>query len=184
MKKEQWTILLAFLVGIVVANLLDKELLTTYGILNEYFLNQYSYQQIDGNRLFCHILIERGKAAFTIFLLGRAMDGKVFAVLVKSVMAALFGFLIVVAITNLGMRGVVVCVCGLLPQWIFYLAALLCYANGRRQERNTTWDERGCPMQMPEKVIKGLVMLVCMVAGVVTESYINPLLFQFLLKIF
>lgn len=51
MKKEQWMILLAFLVGIVVANLLDKELLTTYGILNEYFLNQYSYQQIDGNQI-------------------------------------------------------------------------------------------------------------------------------------
>lgn len=183
MKKEQWTILLAFLVGIVVANLLDKELLTTYGILNEYFLNQYSYQTVDGNRLFCHIVVERGKAAFTIFLLGRAMDGKLFAVLIKSMMATLFGFLIVVAIANLGVRGIAVCICGLMPQWIFYLVALLYYANGRRQERAATWENGAYSMQMPEILIRGLLILVCMAAGVVSESYINPILFRYLLKI-
>ena len=165
MKKEQWSILLAFLVGIVVANLMNQQLLTTYGILNEYFLNQYSYQTVDGNRLFCHIVMERGKAAFTIFLLGQVLKGNVFSVLIKSVTAALFGFLIVVAIANLGMRGIAVCICGLLPQWIFYLAALFLYANGRRQDGTPTWDGGGCPMQMPERLIRGLLILACMVAG-------------------
>lgn len=181
MKKEQWTILLAFLVGIVVANLMNQQLLTTYGILNEYFLNQYSYQTVDGNRLFCHIVMERGKAAFTIFLLGQVLKGNVFSVLIKSVAAALFGFLIVVAIANLGMRGIAVCICGLLPQWTFYLIALFLYANGRRQ--TSTWDGGGCSMQMSERLIRGLLILACMVAGMLSESYINPLLFGYLLKI-
>lgn len=183
MKKEQWTILLAFLTGIVVANLMDQQLLTTYGILNQYFLNQYSYQMVDGNRLFCHIVIERGKAAFTIFLLGQVLDGKVFAVLTKSVAAALLGFLIVAAIVNLGMFGIAVCICGLLPQWIFYLAALFFYANGRRQAGTPAWDGGAYQKQMSERFIRGILLLVCMAAGMVTESYINPILVSYLLKI-
>ena len=39
MEKEQWTILLAFLAGCILTNLFGKDLLTTYGVLNEYFLS-------------------------------------------------------------------------------------------------------------------------------------------------
>ena len=123
MKREWWIILLAFLGGIALTNFLGSELLTTYGILNEYFLQQYSYQTVDGSRLFCHVAVVRVQAALFLYVLGRAIDGRVFELLVKGLAAATFGFICVVAIVNLGARGMLVVLCGLFPQWIFYLAA-------------------------------------------------------------
>lgn len=183
MKREWWMILLAFLGGIVCANLLDKELLATYGILNDYFLSQYSYRMVDGNRLFCHVLIERCKAAFIIFLLGRVLGGRVFSVLIKSVFSAAFGFLIVVAIVNLGMRGILVSVCGLLPQWIFYLAALCYYANCRREEDGANWSGGIRSGDFTVYLVRWILLALCMILGILTESYINPVLLGYAFKI-
>lgn len=183
MKREWWVILLAFLGGIVCANLLDKELLVTYGILNDYFLSRYSYHKIDGNRLFCHVLMERCKAAFLIFLLGRVLTGRVFSALIKGGTAATFGFLIVVAIVNLGMRGVVVSVCGLLPQWLFYLAALCYYANCRREEEGSV-GRGGAPSgDISVYIVRWGLLALCMILGILTESYINPILLGYVSKI-
>ena len=56
MKRDRYLVLGAFLFGVVLANLADKELLTTYGILNTYFLEQYAYSSIRPERLFWQVL--------------------------------------------------------------------------------------------------------------------------------
>lgn len=183
MKREGWVILLAFLGGIVFANMLEKELLVTYGILNDFFLSQYSYQRIDGNRLFYHVGIERCKAAFIIFLLGRVLNGRAFSVFIKSAVAASFGFLVVVAIVNLGMRGIAVCVLGLFPQWIFYLAALFYYANCRREDEQE-WGKKLRGEDISTYAVRWGVLALGMLLGIVTESYLNPVLLSYALKIF
>lgn len=183
MKKEGWVILLAFLGGIVFANLLEKELLVTYGILNDYFLSQYSYRMIDGNRLLCHIGIERCKAAFIIFLLGRVLNGRAFSVLIKSAVSATFGFLVVVAIVNLGMRGIAVCICGLFPQWIFYLATLFYYANCRKEEEQE-WGKNMHRGDLSTYAVRWGILALGMLLGIIAESYLNPILLSYMLKIF
>lgn len=183
MKREWWIILLAFLGGIALTNLLGSELLTAYGILNEYFLRQYSYQTIDENRLFCHVAGERMQAAFFFYILGRAMDGRIFALLVKGLAAAMFGFLSVAAIVNLGARGIVVVLCGLFPQWLCYLAALFLYANWRsRQGENRRYDTGADGLGAA--VTLGGILAVCILAGILAESWINPMLLAWVQKIF
>lgn len=182
MKRDHLVILIAFFGGILIANLLEKELLKSYGILNDYFLNQYSSQAIDGNRLFCHVLIERGKAAFIIFLLGRVLNGRLFGILMEGGIAATFGFLVVVAIVNLGVRGIVVSLGGLFPQWLFYLAAIFFYVLCRREEESTTRTSSFGDISMHLARRSMILLLLC--AGVVAESFINPILFGYLLKIF
>ena len=184
MKKEHGIVLLAFLGGIVLANLMQRELLMTYGILNEYFLSQYSYQTIDGKRLLCHILVERGKVAFTIFLLGKVMNGKLFAVMIKSLVAAGFGFLIVVAIVNLGVKGIVISVAALFPQWIFYLAALIFYGGIRSESEQGMWGRKEVLVNAPGQIIRWILIIMSLVAGVITESYVNPILLSCILKFF
>lgn len=184
MKKEHGIVLLAFLGGIVLANLVSREMLMTYGILNEYFLSQYSYQTVDGKRLLCHILVERGKVAFTIFLLGKVMNGKVFAVLIKSLVAAGIGFLIVVAIVNLGVKGIVISLMGLFPQWIFYLAALILYGSIRSETEYSSLGRREMYVNAPGQIVRWILIVLCMGLGVMTESYINPILLAYILKFF
>lgn len=183
MKREGWIILLAFLGGIALTNFLGSELLTTYGILNEYFLRQYSYQTVDGSRLFCHVAVVRVQAALFLYVLGRAIDGRVFELLVKGLAAATFGFICVVAIVNLGARGMLAVLCGLFPQWIFYLTALFGYANWRREEGANGRYTMGAH-GLRETVTVGGILIVCVLAGILVESWINPMLLVWLQKIF
>lgn len=183
MAKEHWAVLVAFLMGCVLTNLLGRDLLTTYGILNDYFLNQYSYHAIDGNRLFSHILFERSKAAFTIFLFGRVMPGRLFSVVMKCMAAATGGLLITAAVINLGMRGIPICICGLFPQWLFYFAVLVYYADCRK-EAVVGWSGSKRSGDTLEYFLRGIILFLGMALGIVTESYVNPILLTYVIKIF
>ena len=179
MGKEKWVVLASFLGGILLANLLDRQLLVTYGILNDYYLSRYTYQSIDRNQLFCCVWMERCKAAFLIFLLGHALPRRVFPGLLQGVVAAGFGFLAVVAIFNLGMPGIVICLGGLLPQWLFYLAAMAVYLEERRE---------GLPgsirREWPAYLLRVLLILILFMLGILAESYLNPVLLGYILNFF
>ena len=125
MKREGCIVMLAFLGGIVLTNLLGANQQIHGQLLNQTFLQQYAYQKVDGNQLFGHVVMVRMQMLVLIFLLGRAVDGKVFSVLAKSMLSAGFGFLLVVGIMEYGGYGCLIILAGLLPQWIFYTAALL-----------------------------------------------------------
>ena len=75
--------MLAFLGGIVLTNLLGANQQIHGQLLNQTFLQQYAYQKVDGNQLFGHVVMVRMQMLVLIFLLGRAVDGKVFSVLAK-----------------------------------------------------------------------------------------------------
>ena len=86
LKREGCIVMLAFLGGIVLTNLLGANRQIHGQLLNQTFLQQYAYLVL-------------------IFLLGRAVDGKVFSVLAKSMLSAGFGFLLVVGIMEYGGYG-------------------------------------------------------------------------------
>lgn len=185
MKREHLVVLAAFLAGIILANLMEDELLVTYGMFNEYYLHRYSYQMIDENRLFCHILLERGKTAFLIFLLGQVLGAGIFSALLQAVVGVTFGFLTVAALVNLGVRGIVVALAGLFPQWVFYLAGMVYYVRCRKER----YDEflPGAPHnsqvvgvigRIPVKAARLLVLLMLLLTGMIVETYLNPLIFE------
>lgn len=184
MKKKRGMILLAFLGGILLANLSGKELLTNYGILNSYYLNQYTCHSIDCDRLFCIVLLERMKAAFFIVILRKMIGGKHLFYAVESILGAIFGFLTSAAIANLGIAGLAVIFGGIFPQWIFYQAGIFLYAKYRAEIESTTqYGNTG------KKELLGYLGIILMLAiifliGVVAESYLNPFLFDKILKIF
>lgn len=185
MKKNGWLVLVAFLAGILLANLSGKELLTTCGILNTYFLDQYAYSVIQYDSLFCSVFMERLKTVIILIMLGKILNGRGFAVVVESLAAAAFGFLMVVAIANLGVRGLVITLCALLPQWIFYLMAITLYASHQMNE-NYAGVYGGSVQTKQISMHAGIcvMLVVLLLLGIVTESYLNPVLLKKLLKIF
>lgn len=182
MEKEQWAILFAFLGGCILTNFLGRDILAAYGILNEYFLKQYSTRMIDGNRLFCHILIERGKMAVTVFLFGRVLKGGLFSVLAKSIAAAELGFLMTAAVTNLGIRGIPICLAALFPQWIIYFWVLFYYANCRKEEMP---GYRGgkYAVDIGGHLMQGIILAGGLALGIAVECYVNPYFLAFVLKL-
>lgn len=182
LKREGCIVMLAFLGGIVLTNLLGANQQIHGQLLNQTFLQQYAYQKVDGNQLFGHVVMVRMQMLVLIFLLGRAVDGNVFSVLAKSMLSAGFGFLLVVGILEYGGYGCLIILAGLLPQWIFYTAALLFYANSKkRQSRIAGWNSwQGRTRHLVEA---GLVTG-CVLLGTFVESFVNPPVFAWVLKIF
>lgn len=172
MEKEQWIVLLAFFTGCVLIGYTGRDMLVTYGILNDYFLSQYSYRAIDGNRLFCYILMERSRMAIAVFLFGRVLKGNMFSLFAKSIAAAEVGVLLTAAVINLGVRGILICLAAMFPQWLFYFGTLVYYANAKKREVADAY------------FMRAIILLGGMVMGVVTECYVNPFVLTYVLKIF
>ena len=78
--------------------------------------------------------------------------------------------------------GCLIILAGLLPQWIFYTAALLFYANSKKRQSRivgwNSWQDR--TRQLAEA---GLVTG-CVLLGTFVESFVNPAVFAWVLKIF
>ena len=81
-----------------------------------------------------------------------------------------------------GVQGIGLFFCCTLPQWIFYTAALLFYANSKKRQSRivgwNSWQDR--TRQLAEA---GLVTG-CVLLGTFVESFVNPAVFAWVLKIF
>lgn len=173
-----------FFGGILLANLSGKELLANYGILNSYDLSQYTCRNFDYDRLFCMVFLERIKGAFVIVVLGKLVRGKHLFYVIESALAAIFGVLMVVAISNLGVRGIAVILAGIFPQWIFYQMDIFLYAKCRLGMEKVV--RHGSVAKRERLAYLGILMMLVVVlfAGIFAESYLNPPLFDKILKIF
>ena len=108
-------------------------------LLNQTFLQQYAYQKVDGNQLFGHVVMVRMQMLVLIFLLGRAVDGKVFSVLAKSMLSAGFGFLLVVGIMEYGGYGCLIILAGCCRSGFFIRRR--CFSMRTvRKDRTESWD--------------------------------------------
>lgn len=186
MKQSKYLILVAFFAGIVLANLMGQELLVTYGILNTYFLEQYKYGTIGYDRLFGQIFLERLKVALLLVVAGNLVKGKLLFGITESVMAATFGFLLVAAITNLGMRGMIIVLCALLPQWVVYLTAIIIYFLFlmKREESPANYGRRGIQIRhLSEYAVIYMLLLLLVLVGILLETYVNPVFLRQILKI-
>ncbi|MGN0353035.1 MAG: hypothetical protein ACI4ES_15420 [Roseburia sp.] len=186
MKKEYWMMILAFLGGIVGANLLGIEKLTSYGILNSYFLDKLSSVTIHYKELAVQIFLLRMKELVLLIVLSfvfkrvSVWKGCIFFLLFS------LGFLVTASIFNFGWKGMVIAGGVLVPQWIFYGLSL--YLLVRGSDKVNGVDGKLYHYQNRKEkygmifALYGAVLLI-MSLGVVTESYINPTILRKLLKI-
>lgn len=182
MRRSGWLIFLAFLAGIVLANLSGKEVLAGYGILNEYYLNRYSWRALDCDRLFCTVFVERLKAVILLVLLERLIRGRIYILSILSIFAMGIGYLMTVAIVNLGVRGILVIVGGIFPQWIFYLLAIVMYGRIRIEQECAAYRISRLKEFSAQALVRVLT-LVLVFLGILAESYLNPILFDKIVKI-
>lgn len=178
MKWNRYLTVAAFLFGIVIANVWGKELLTTYGILNTFFLKQYAYANINYDRLLYRLLWVRGKEAAAVLILTKVFRAKAVLLFLECLLAVTFGILLVVAITNLGLRGIFMVLSGIFPQWLFYLAAIAIFFSARIKRE--TYSGKN----IPEVIAECAFTLLFFLAGILLEVYISPVLWQYILKKF
>lgn len=159
--------MLGFFIGILYANLLSKDYITSMGILNEYFLNQYRADEINTVEYLWYIVRIR---LFPVTILGALGCTK----LRKGIAAAFLlwtgfssGLLFTAAVMKMGVKGIILCLLALVPHFFFYIAgylALLWYFYTYPQTR---WN-----------LSKTVAFLLLLFVGILLECYVNPVIMQ------
>ena len=160
-----------FLLGILYVNLEAEQFAAGAGIFSEYFLKQYQQVEILTREYIWYLLQVRLipflvmlGAAFTKF-----RKGVVVLFLIWTGFSA--GLLFSMAVLGMGVKGSILCVTGMLPQFLFYIPAYLI----------VLWYAY-CYPRIQWNVQKSLVSGGMLLIGLILELYVNPVLVGAFLK--
>ncbi len=185
----QGSLLGTFAAGILLANLMGREAVSNAGILNDYFVEKFQYTEVSSESLFFYIIGERVPLLLLLLALTLTTLGVVGGILMLGWQGFSVGFMLSTAIAKYGVKGILLVLGGLFPQYICYMPVyiLYCYlANYLRQrlskDRIGNGSDRGYIVGAWLVAAAGLLLLFVM--GIFLESYVNPLILKKILKIF
>ena len=118
-----------FLIGIIYVNFLAKKYVAAPDLFSEYFLDQFRGVQIDEKEYLWYLLRIRCVPFFMLSGLALTKLKKVSAGLFLGWTGISVGVLVSLAASNLGMKGCLLCLIGVSPQFLFYIPAYFMILN-------------------------------------------------------
>ena len=109
------------LVGIAIVQTQSSEALS--GIFSEYFLNQYAALKIDTGRLFRYVGGYRLGQYVLVVCCGALFAAPVVIGALLFLFGMTWGTMLSISTLRLGLKGIVICVAGILPHIFFYIPA-------------------------------------------------------------
>ena len=155
----------AFFIGIIYVNLLAGQFEEIGRIFSEYFGTSYSNTDVRGGEYLLYLLWTRGSMFFCVAMLIFTRFRKIVALGVVGWTGFLGGVLMALAVISMGMRGSILCVLGMFPHFLCYIPAYLV----------VLWHGLSYPQNRWE-MQKTVFVVGAMLAGVITETYVNPLI--------
>lgn len=160
-----------FLLGILYVNLTAGQYLAESGVFSEYFLKQYTLAEVTAPEYIVYLAGVR----LLPFLV---MTGLIFTRARKTI-AGIFlvwtgflgGMLLTMAALSMGVKGILLCIVGMMPQFILYIPAYVVLIWYAMTASVSSWNRQ-----------KTIFVVLMMSMGVILEAYINPLLLQAFLK--
>ncbi|MEJ8734928.1 MULTISPECIES: stage II sporulation protein M [Mediterraneibacter] len=156
-----------FLIGIFYINLLAKHYVAEPGIFSDYFLKQFGNVEIVIEEYIWYLL--RVRVLPFLLLLGISFTRvrKIAAVLFLVWTGISSGILLSAAVLELGIKGSLLCMVGILPQFLFYIPAYLvllwyCYSYPKNH-----WNSQ-----------KTVFVSSMIFIGIIVEAYVNPILVE------
>lgn len=167
--KKQLLVLfmLGFLAGILYANIVSKQYVTVTGIFNEYFLNQYVQTEVVVEEYIWYIMQVRLLPFAIICILGCTRLKKPAVLLCLLWTGFSTGMLAVASVMHLGMKGIMLCVVGIMPHFIFYILSYTVLLWYFYNYPNTRWNSG-----------KTMFVVLTFAIGIILESYMNPILMK------
>lgn len=166
--------LACFLAGILIANFLGADIFQENGNLTRYYLKQLQYADITPQELFWHVCAKRLPLFFGLLLLGGIPRGKLIHAVFVAWSGFAYGYFCVMAICGYGVKGLILCLMALFPQFLLYIPVylgLVELADCRDRKR------RGFRF-----LLAAALLLSGFFAGMLLESYANPMFLQKILN--
>lgn len=179
-----------FILGIFFTNFFGKNYISGTGVLSDYFLRKFKYIDINSGELLFKVLKMRGKTFFLLWILGSTVFGAAAVCGYLCWMGFSIGILLTVAAMKFGVKGIFICLGGILPQYFIYIPLLLLFTErvlamsvspiGSREMLKS--GSKGRAALWKDYILLLVVSLCILAIGCLIESYVNPYLLQFILK--
>lgn len=181
--------------GIFYAIFLAGDYLQNVGFVSDYFQVRYLQEEMDTDAFLPYLVKGRGFSFFLLWIMGSSFLGSILIYAVLCWIGFSVGIYLAAATMKFGIAGVGFSLAAVFPQVIFYIPSYglvlwQAYAINRKRagmavfNRNDYFANRG----NRELVFRYCVVLVAgillLFLGILTESYINPVILKKLLEKF
>lgn len=160
-----------FLFGILYENLVARE----SALLSEIFLRsnleRYLQSNIISEKYLWYVVKARTLLLATVCVLGCFRWKKLFVVVCLTICGFFAGLISVAAVMQLGFTGILLCIAGTLPQGIFYVMLYSILFSYWFRYPGSRWNRA-----------KLLFVIVMFLAGIILETYVNPVLVKLIIK--
>ena len=156
-----------FLLGIIYVNFIAVKYMAEPGIFSSYFLEQFRSADIVAEEYLWYLVRVRIFPFLVLAGLSLTKARKLSAVLFLVWTGISGGILISLAVSSMGIKGTILCMVGLFPQFLFYIPAYLVLIWYAYTYPGSQWNRQ-----------KSIFVSFMMAAGLILEIYVNPLLVQ------
>lgn len=161
-----------FFVGILYENIISKSQGISLELFQSYFLKQFAQIEIVAEEYLWYVAKARVIPFLLLLLLGCLRWKKTIVSIYLSWAGFLFGVVIVSSVIQLGIRGILFCLAGLLPHMIFYVLAYGMYLVHLYRYPSFQWNST-----------KTIFVILMMVLGIVLETYLSPIIIKTIVRI-
>lgn len=159
-----------FLLGIIYVNLIVKQYNAEPGIFSDHFLEQYAAVEIVAREYILYLARIRILPFLLVLGLSFTKLRKVSALLFLLWTGFSSGMLLSMAILSMGIKGSILCIIGVLPQFLFYIPAYVVVLWFCCSYPGSRWNQQ-----------KTIFVVLAMMVGMILEAYVNPLLVKWFL---
>lgn len=153
----------AFLTGILYVNLTVRQMAADVGIFSKYFLEQYRTSEIVTGEYLLYLLPVRILPFLVLLGLAFTKMRKAAAMLFLIWTGFSSGLLLSMSTLSLGIKGSILCLVGVFPQFLFYVPAYLLILWYSYTYPRGEWN-------LQKSLVSGVMLLM----GLLMELYVNP----------
>ena len=161
-----------FFAGIVYLNVFARSHLISLEIFDEYFLEQYSGNDLNTNTYIWYITKLRLFPVICLWVIAQTGYGRIAGALFLLWTGFASGMILTVSVFKLGIKGIIFCVVGMLPHFICYITVFIMLLLYLFNYPDTRWNST-----------KTVSVILFLLLGIITEAYINPVLLDIFIKL-
>lgn len=181
-----------FFAGVFILNIWRGSFLQDMELLSAASLSRLRYLEVDEGAFCRYVLRERMEVAILLSLLATTYIGAIVLSAYALWMGTLAGIFLSVASIRYGIRGIVLVLVSVLPQYLLLVPACIilmdwCYCLNMALYHPERLGDVGYgrgKQYLIRKIPRLLILIGIIIIGSVIESYVNPMLLSAFLKIF
>jgi len=167
-----FSLVVGFFVGIIYENIVSQKYGASVNIFNEFYLKQYIQMEIIYEDYIWYLFQKRGILLAILCVSCITKAKKIICILFLCWFGILGGIFTVSAVFQLGVKGILICICTLIPHMVCYGIAYAVLLSNFYFYPEKKWNS--------SKIIFVAVMFLL---GILLEGYLNPALMKIIFRI-